>query len=233
MAPFLQVERISKSYLSGSKRLQVLRQFDMELARGELLAIVGRSGSGKTTLLNLLAGLDRPDEGRIVLDGRELTALDRADWDHIRRRDIGFVFQFNQLLPEFTALENVMLPAMLVPYRRKVVEEKACDLLSRMGMSERLGHRPSQLSGGEQQRTAIARALINSPRLLLADEPTGNLDVESGQTVFDLLLSLQKELQISCVMVTHNPALANLCDRIHGLDRRIPPGSEDHSSLGA
>ncbi len=219
----LELRGVCKSYRSGPKRLHVLRHFDLALDRGEFVAIMGRSGSGKTTLLNLIAGLDRVDEGAIALDGRELTSLDSAGWDRVRQREIGVVFQFNQLLPEFTALENVMLPGMLTSGDHGALESKAWDLLDRMGMGERADHRPAQLSGGEQQRAAIARALINGPKLLLADEPTGSLDLASGKLVFDLLLSLQRELGVSCLVATHNQGLADLCDRIHPIDRGVHP----------
>ena len=218
MTPLLKLEKVSKSFQTGSKRLTVLRHIDLTLATSEILAIVGRSGSGKTTLLNLIAGLDRVEEGSIQLGDKELTRLNSTSWDVVRQRDIGIVFQFNQLLPEFTALENVVLPGILTGEKEAQVRQRARHLLERMDMGDRSDHRPAQLSGGEQQRTAIARALINGPKLLLADEPTGSLDLESGQKVFDLLLELQKELGISCLVVTHNPALANLCDRIHGLE---------------
>ena len=217
---FLQLQHITKSYTSGSKRLEVLRQFDLETERGELVALVGRSGSGKTTLLNIIAGLDKPDTGSIQLDGQELTNLDSKGWDRIRRDEIGIVFQFNQLLPEFTALENVTLPGMLTAVDKAALDKRARQLLERMEMDTRTDHLPSQLSGGEQQRVAIARALINGPRLLLADEPTGSLDLQSGEKVFQLLSELQEDLQISCLVVTHNPALANLCARIHRIDEK-------------
>ena len=222
--PFLlELHGVSKTYLSGSKRLEVLRHIDLKLGSSEMMAVVGSSGSGKTTLLNTIAGLDKPDEGSIKLDGRELTLLNSADWDIVRQRDIGFVFQFHQLLPEFTALENVMLPGYVVGTQRAALERQARDLLGRMGMGARLDHLPSQLSGGEQQRTAIARALINQPRLILADEPTGSLDQTSGLRVFDLLLELQQEMEISCLVVTHNPVLAKMCARIHVLDSLETP----------
>lgn len=214
----LKMEQITKTYQSGSNRLRVLRQFDLTVASGEIVAIVGRSGSGKTTLLNCIAGLDRVDEGRIFLDEEELTTLDTKGWDRIRREKIGFVFQFNQLLPEFSALENVMLPGLLTEGPEAEVRERARELLSRMDMTAREDHRPARLSGGEQQRVAIARALINRPRLVLADEPTGSLDLASGRLVFDLLLSLQQEFGITCLVVTHNPGLADMCARIHSLD---------------
>lgn len=215
--PLLQLEGVTKAYRSGSKRLEVLRQIDMTVAHREMVAVVGPSGSGKTTLLNLVAGLDTPDSGRILLDGRQLNGLPADAWDAVRGRELGFVFQFNQLLPEFSALENVMMPGMLQPGDRKQLKDRARDLLDRMGMSARLEHRPAQLSGGEQQRVAIARALINQPKLVLADEPTGSLDVASGQRVFDLLQRLQEAFGVSLVVVTHNPALADMCARIHTL----------------
>ena len=230
--PLLKLEQVCKTYLSGSKRLSVLRQIDLTLERGELVAIVGRSGSGKTTLLNLISGLDQVDEGRIFLNDKELTQLKPDEWDHVRQREVGMVFQFNQLLAEFTALENVMLPGLLLQRPVPELRKKAYELLERMDMSHRADHRPAQLSGGEQQRTAIARALINDPCLLLADEPTGSLDVESGQKVFDLILELQKALKISCMVVTHNPVLAQFCDRILGLDNTQTPGFSEHTTVG-
>jgi lipoprotein-releasing system ATP-binding protein len=214
----LKLEQLTKTYMSGSKRLTVLRQFDLTVESGQIVAIVGRSGSGKTTLLNCIAGLDRLDSGRITLGDEDLTSLDTNGWDRVRRDGIGFVFQFNQLLPEFTALENVMLPGLLTGSPEEEVRERARDLLNRMDMTAREDHRPARLSGGEQQRAAIARALINRPRLVLADEPTGSLDLESGRKVFDLLLSLQQEFGITCLVVTHNPGLADMCARIHSLD---------------
>jgi len=215
--PLLEMRGVSKSFRSGSKRLEVLRQIDMTLQRGEIMAVVGPSGSGKTTLLNLIAGLDRLEAGEIRLNGRDLTGLNRDQWDAVRRDEIGFVFQFNQLLPEMTALENAMIPGLLTDRPKTEVAERARLLLERMDMGDRLDHFPAQLSGGEQQRTAIARALINSPSLVLADEPTGSLDGASGARVFALLESLQQELGISCLVVTHNRELAKMCARIHEL----------------
>lgn len=227
---FLEIQGLTKHFDSGGRRLTVLDDFNLSLARGEFLAIAGPSGSGKTTLLNLIAGLDRPDAGTIHLENRELTALDDRSWDGVRQSDIGFVFQFNQLLPEFSALENVMLPGMLKGQEQSELKNRAHELLSHMGMAERADHRPAQLSGGERQRTAIARALINQPKILLADEPTGSLDQATGTQVFSLLLGLQKQLNISCLLVTHNPALADLCDRIHGIEKR--PESPTRERIG-
>lgn len=228
--PFLEIQGLTKHFDSGGRTLTVLDDFDLNLARGEFLAIAGPSGSGKTTLLNLIAGLDRPDSGTIVLEERELTALNDKSWDQVRQSDIGFVFQFNQLLPEFSALENVMLPGMLRGRPEVELKNRAHELLSHMGMAERASHRPAQLSGGERQRTAIARALINQPKILLADEPTGSLDQATGKQVFSLLLGLQKQLNISCLLVTHNPDLADLCDRIHGIEKR--PESPTRERIG-
>ncbi|CAM2007280.1 ABC transporter ATP-binding protein [Acanthopleuribacter pedis] len=227
---FLEIRGLTKHFQSGERKLKVLDSFDLDLAAGEFLAIAGPSGSGKTTLLNLIAGLDRPDGGRISLAGRDLTALNDKEWDKVRQSDIGFVFQFNQLLPEFTALENVMLPGMLKKHHALELKQQAYDLLEHMGMQDRIGHRPAQLSGGERQRTAIARALINQPKILLADEPTGSLDQGTGEQVFSLLMGLQKQFNISCLLVTHNPALANLCDRIHGIEKR--PESPTRERIG-
>lgn len=219
MSPLLQLDRVTKTFQSGPKRLQVLRQIDLILQPGEFLAITGASGSGKTTLLNMIAGLDRIDSGHIYLEERELTGQSTADWDRTRCEDMGFIFQFNQLLPEFTALENVMLPGLLSGRGQDDLMDQARELLDRMGMSERMDHAPARLSGGEQQRVAIARALINRPKLLLADEPTGSLDWDTGRRVFDHLLELQEVLGIACLVVTHNPELAALCARIQSLDQ--------------
>lgn len=219
MNPLLKIEGLCKTYQSGTQTLTIIDDFNLEVARGEILALVGRSGSGKTTLLNLIAGLDRPDRGAILFEGTDLCRQNDHAWIKWRQEQLGFVFQFNQLLHEFTALENVMLPGMLRDGNRAQLKEKAQELLDKLGIGPRAHHFPAQLSGGEQQRTAIARALINDPRLVLADEPTGSLDLESGQQVFDLLVGLQKDLGFSCLVVTHNPGLANLCDRIRAIDQ--------------
>jgi ABC-type lipoprotein export system ATPase subunit len=219
MYPLLKIEGLRKTYRSGSEDLVIIDHFDLEVQAGEMLALVGRSGSGKTTLLNLIAGLDRADAGAIFFEGKDLCQQDDHDWISWRQQHLGFVFQFNQLLHEFTALENVMLPGLLRDGDRGALKKKAQELLDRLGIGPRAHHFPSQLSGGEQQRTAIARALFNDPRLVLADEPTGSLDLESGQQVFDLLVGLQKDLGFSCLVVTHNPGLADLCDRIRAIDQ--------------
>lgn len=219
MTDYLKLESVAKTYQAGSKKIHIFRHFDLTVPRGQLVAVIGPSGTGKTTLLNVIAGLDSCDGGRIMVGDTELTALKDAELTAFRRDHIGFVFQFNQLLPEFSALENVMLPGFLQGRTPAQLAEKARDLLNRMGVGHRCDHLPAQMSGGEQQRVAIARALINDPGLLLADEPTGSLDLESGRRVFDLLLSLQKELQITSVVVTHNPELAKMCDRICRIEK--------------
>lgn len=213
----LKLSRVSKSYLSGSKRLDVICDLDLDLAKGEFLAVVGRSGCGKTTLLNLIAGMDRVDSGRIFLLDAELTTLDAKGWDRVRQTHIGFIFQSNQLLPEFTAVENAMLPGLIARQPEEKIRVQARELLTRVGLHHRLDHKPAQLSGGEQQRVAIARALLNGPDLILADEPTGSLDLDSGQDIFNILKELQRDLGLACVLVTHNPELARCCDRIFSL----------------
>ena len=214
----LQVEQLWKSFHSGTRIIEVLRGINFECAAGELLAVMGPSGCGKTTLLNLISGLDRVDQGSLKYKGKELAGQRDEDWDEFRRHELGMIFQFNQLLPEFSALENTLLPA-LIASRSKLksldsVQAKAEELLIKLGLQDRLNHRPSQLSGGEQQRVAIARSLMNSPKLILADEPTGSLDLESGFRVFEMLKTLQKEKGFSCLIVTHNRDLADMCDRI-------------------
>lgn len=219
MYPLLKIDGLRKTYQSGTQELVIIDDFNLEVQAGEMLALIGRSGSGKTTLLNLIAGLDRADSGAILFDGHDLCQQDDHAWIAWRQQHLGFVFQFNQLLTEFTALENVILPGLLRERPVAELKKKAQELLERLGIGPRAHHYPAQLSGGEQQRTAIARALINDPRLVLADEPTGSLDIESGQQVFDMLVSLQKDLGFSCLVVTHNPGLANLCDRIRAIDQ--------------
>ncbi|PIE91506.1 MAG: hypothetical protein CR997_00620 [Acidobacteria bacterium] len=218
----LSIQNLWKSFQSGPKTLRVLKGVSFNCQKGELLAVMGPSGCGKTTLLNLISGLDTSDKGRIVFNGVDLVPNKDTEWDQFRCENLGMVFQFNQLLPEFTAMENVALPALIRDRKRSIgdrdVQERAENLLSSLGLSERTHHRPAQLSGGEQQRVAIARALINSPSLLLADEPTGSLDQESGLRVFEMLRQLQQEMGFACLVVTHNRELAAMCDRIIALE---------------
>jgi lipoprotein-releasing system ATP-binding protein len=209
---------LTKTYQDGVRRVEVLRGVDLTVEPGEMVAIVGPSGSGKSTLLHLLGALDRPDAGTVEIGGQLLAGLSGASLAAFRNRTIGFVFQFHQLLPDFTALENVMLPGRIARLEPKAVHENACRLLSEVGLENRLDHFPNQLSGGERQRVALCRALVLEPPLLLADEPTGNLDPESGATVFQLLLDLQARHNTTGILVTHNPEIAQRCSRIQRLE---------------
>ena len=212
--PLLRVENLTKTYSIPDGRLSVLRNISMSVQRGEFIAITGPSGSGKTTLLSLLGALDIPDGGEIWLEGRAVHFLRGTAAADFRREQVGFVFQLFYLLPNLTALENVMAP--LLPYRRKLkfdLKKRAQELLERVGLSDRQNHPPARLSGGEQQRVAIARALVNRPRLMLADEPTGNLDPATGEEVLEALRELQREGSQTLIMVTHDPQLAALADR--------------------
>ena len=214
--PVVRAERLTKRVTSPEGPLTILEDVDLEIAPGEAVAILGASGSGKSTLLGLLAGLDRPTAGRVLLEGTDLNALDEDGRARVRGERIGFVFQSFQLLPGFTALENVMLPLELAAHPD--AEGAAESALEQVGLSERRHHTPAQLSGGEQQRVAIARAFVTRPRLLLADEPTGNLDARTGARVMDLLFSLNEAHATTLVLVTHDPALANHCGRCLELD---------------
>jgi putative ABC transport system ATP-binding protein len=219
----LSARGIGKTVRSGSSDLVILRDIDLDVMAGEALAIVGASGSGKSTLLAILAGLDTPTSGSVRLDGAELFALDEDARAELRGRAVGFVFQSFQLLPALTALENVMLPLELAG--RADAEDAACALLARVGLGERLGHYPKHLSGGEQQRVALARAFVTRPKLLLADEPTGSLDAESGESVIELVFELNRSNGATLVMVTHDESLAQRCARVVRLaaGRIVPP----------
>jgi putative ABC transport system ATP-binding protein len=205
---------IGRTYRTGSRALQVLRDIDLEVRPGEFVAIVGPSGSGKTTLLGLLAGLDRPTTGTITIDGLDLGALTEDERARFRAERVGFVFQTFQLIPALTALENVLVPIELASARNGDAESRARALLGRVGLADRLDHYPAQLSGGEQQRVAIARAFANRPRILFADEPTGNLDAETGATIIALLAGMHATGATTLLLVTHDPALAARADRI-------------------
>ncbi len=218
MSVAVRANGLTKTYQDGVRRVEVLRGIDLAVRPGEIVAIVGPSGSGKSTLLHLLGALDRPDVGTVEIGGQPLAALSGAGLAAFRNRTIGFVFQFHQLLPDFTALENVMLPGRIAGLEPRQVLERARGLLLEVGLAERLDHFPSQLSGGERQRVALCRALALEPPLLLADEPTGNLDPASGETVFELLLSLQARHRTTGVLVTHNPEIARRCTRTLRLD---------------
>jgi lipoprotein-releasing system ATP-binding protein len=210
----LRVSDLKKSFqTNASLRIDILRKISFELEAGETLAIVGASGIGKSTLLHILGTLDRPDEGQLVFRDLDVFAMNAERLAGFRNRSIGFVFQFHHLLPEFTAIENVMMPALINGYPRTDARRHAHDLLSRVGLARRIGHRVTQLSGGEQQRVALARAIVQKPPLLLADEPTGNLDKRNGESIHQLLMDLNRELNMTLVVVTHNPELADLMDR--------------------
>jgi lipoprotein-releasing system ATP-binding protein len=209
---------LTKTYQDGVRRVEVLTGIDLAVEPGEMVAIVGPSGSGKSTLLHLLGALDRPDSGSVVIGGESLAGLSGARLAAFRNRTIGFVFQFHQLLPDFTALENVMLPGRIAGLEPRRVLESARRLLLEVGLEERLEHFPNQLSGGERQRVALCRALALEPPLLLADEPTGNLDPASGEHVFELLLDLQGRHGTTGILVTHNPEIAQRCTRILRLE---------------
>jgi predicted ABC-type transport system involved in lysophospholipase L1 biosynthesis ATPase subunit len=205
---------LRKNYTLGSRELEVLRGIDVRVRRGEALVIVGASGAGKSTLLHLLGGLDAPSGGDVSLDGASLFGMSKAARTKLRNERIGFVFQSYNLLPELDALENVCIPALLQPRSRDGVAERGVELLKAVGLGERLEHRPAELSGGEQQRVAVARALMNRPSLLLADEPTGNLDSKTGEAILDLLWRLREESGTTLVMVTHDEHVATRGERV-------------------
>lgn len=211
---------ISKSYPTPTGKLEVLKELNLSLNKDEVVAILGVSGVGKSTLLHVLGTLDRPDEGSIFLNEKNLSLLDKEDLNKFRCENLGFVFQFHYLLPEFTALENVSLPGFIKRESKSLIKERAEMLLSKLGLKDRLFHRPNQLSFGEQQRVAIARALMNDPEIILADEPTGNLDSQTAQEVFSLLYEMVKERGKILIFVTHNKELAQRTDRIFCLKER-------------
>lgn len=217
--PLIRAEALCKVYGDG-RPIVVLDHLELAVHSGEVVAIIGQSGVGKSTLLHILGTLDRPTSGRVSFGGRDVFALDERAQARFRNREIGFVFQFHHLLPDFSAVENVMMPALIDGVRRSEAYRRARALLERVGLSERLEHRPGQLSGGELQRVAIARALVMAPRAVLADEPTGNLDPETAAGVHDLLLELNREQGVTFVVVTHNEELARLAHRalhlVHG-----------------
>lgn len=210
----LKLENVEKKYSGGVEELHIINDLTFSVEEGEFISILGRSGSGKSTLLNIMGLLDKVDGGKIFIDGQEVDRLSEEERDRIKNQMIGFVFQFHYLLPEFTALENVMLPALLNNFSKRVeVEKRAKELLDKVGLSARENHKPSQLSGGEKQRVAIARALINSPKILLADEPTGNLDEETSEMIFKILKDINKNEKQTIIVVTHSKDLAEISDK--------------------
>ena len=218
--PLLRARDVRKSYAIGDRTLEILHGVDLDIARGELVALVGASGAGKSTLLHVLGLLDRPTAGTVLLDGEDAWDAPNDKRAELRNRRIGFVFQFYHLLPELTALENAILPGMISDgrwaYRRnkRRYVERVTEMFERFGLTERIKHRPSQLSGGERQRVAMARALLHDPELLLADEPTGNLDSATGEKVLELLFEEQRRRNLAMVLVTHDDRIAHRCDRV-------------------
>src|SRR5690242_8810376 len=213
--PFIDVCGLSKSYLAGRRRLEVLRGLDLQVARGRMIAIVGASGVGKSTLLNLLGGLDAADAGTIRIGEATLTAMSDQARVAFRNRNVGFVFQFHHLLPEFSALENTEMPLRIARMPPAEARGRAEALLERVGLAERLTHRPGMLSGGEQQRVAVARALVMRPQLLLADEPTGDLDEQTADALHELVRGMHREFGLTSVIATHNMRLAESCDEMY------------------
>src|SRR6186713_172240 len=217
--PFITVRSLNKIYEAGAQRIHVLRDLSLDVEAGEMVAVVGASGVGKSTLLHVLGGLDRADGGAVEVGGRALSEMSDATLVAFRNRSVGFVFQFHHLLPEFTALENVEMPMRIGGVPLREARSRASELLSRVGLAERAEHRPSMMSGGEQQRVAVARALVMRPALLLADEPTGDLDEPTADSLHDLLREMHAEHGLTSVIATHNLRLADACDRVLRLER--------------
>ncbi len=219
--PVLQCRSVARRFSEGDSVLEVLSGVDLTVQSAERVAIVGTSGSGKTTLLQILGGLDDPDDGEVIVGGQPMHGGNELSKGELRNRFIGFVYQFHHLLPEFTAAENVAMPLLIRREAKSVALEKVSKLLARVGLGERLTHKPGELSGGERQRAAVARALITRPQLVLADEPTGNLDAGNGEHVMQLMLELNQELQTSLVIVTHDLSIAERMDRILVLENGV------------
>src|ERR1041385_7468280 len=217
---FLEARGLAKTYRNAEVPVGVFGGLTLGVERGEMLAVIGPSGIGKSTLLHLLGGLDRPDGGTINIAGRELTTMTNDELARWRNSSVGFVFQFHHLLPEFSAVENVAMPGWIGRFDRQEALRRASSLLSELGLDSRARHFPNQLSGGEQQRVAIARALLTEPQVFLADEPTGNLDLETSERVFDLMRECHRKRGLTSVIVTHNPELASRCDRIFEMKQR-------------
>ena len=211
--PVLRLDRLERAYTQGNRRIEVLRRASASFFPGETVALLGPSGAGKSTLLHVAGLLERPDSGAVIINGVECGKLSDNEQTRMRRMEVGFVYQFHHLLPEFSALENVVLPQLILGLTRERAEERARELLKSLGLDERVDHRPAELSGGEQQRVAIARAVANDPKVLLADEPTGNLDPPTAERVFDQLLKLVRTSGVAAVVATHNLDLAARMDR--------------------
>lgn len=216
--PVLECRNVIRRFDEGRTTLEVLSGVNLAIQPGERAAIVGASGSGKTTLLQIMGGLDEPTEGEVIVGGESMAAIGETARGHLRNKYLGFVYQFHHLLPEFTAVENVAMPLMIRGQARRAAEERAAGLLDRVGLGERLTHKPGEMSGGERQRAAVARALITEPQIVLADEPTGNLDAGNGSQVLALMLELNRELETSLVVVTHDAGIADQMDRVLTLE---------------
>lgn len=227
MTDGIHLQGVSKTYRRGGEELRVLDNLDLEMDEGRFYALMGPSGSGKTTLLNLVGGLDRPDQGRVLVAGEDVGALEGSELSAWRAKSVGFVFQGFNLIPVLSALENVRLPLSLTPLSRKEQEEHARFALEVVGLADRAKHRPSQLSGGQEQRVAIARAIVTDPRVLLCDEPTGDLDRASADGILDLLQRLNQEMKKTILMVTHDPSAAERSERIVHMDKGRLGGIED------
>ena len=218
----IKLEDVDKFYMETGNKLHILKKLNLEVKRGEFVSILGKSGSGKSTLLNIMGLLDKIDGGKIWIDNKEVSSLNEMERNNIKNHFLGFVFQFHYLMSEFTALENVMIPALLNNFKNKAeIEKEAKELLEIVGLAERIKHKPNQLSGGEKQRVAIARAMINKPKLILADEPTGNLDEDTGELIFSLFRKINKEHNQSIVVVTHARDLSQVTDRQIYLKRGV------------
>lgn len=217
-APIIEIRGLTKTFTKDGIRVEVLKGIDLTVERGETLAIVGASGAGKSTLLNILGTLDRPTSGTVLIGGADVFAWDERAQARFRNRTIGFVFQLHNLMPEFTALENVMLPALIGGIRRAEASKRAAAILKDLGLEDRFHHRAGELSGGEQQRVAVGRAIVMNPEIILADEPTGNLDRDTGNRIEDVLIELNHRQHITLILVTHNTRLADRMSRTIGLE---------------
>ncbi|MGB6127445.1 MAG: ABC transporter ATP-binding protein [Psychrilyobacter sp.] len=216
----LKIEKLNKRYKDKKRDIQILNDLDFEINRGEFVSVLGKSGSGKTTFLNMIGMLDRPDSGNVYYAGQNVSVAPSSKIDLLRNEMLGFIFQFHYLLPEFSALENVMLPGLIGKRKtREEVKKRATELLTEMQLGDRLDHKPTELSGGEKQRVAIARAMINEPKIILADEPTGNLDEETSEVIHDLLRKICREKNQTIIVVTHSTELASITDKRYHLTK--------------